>query len=360
MSTENPNTSQSQQFVDETLAKAQKSLTNTTYALWIVFTLVIIYLIVLNTILLKSTRTALDIAETVGVTSNNWKTAKGYIEKIPDLKEEKYNKHITKFEEKLKWMDGEKGKNAITKGMDVMKDSKGYLAKVNDPKFFNSVSNQLAKSRNMVNDITQFNVNSYTNQIDQAHMILDLINEAEDTEKIANKIGQVVARELDTQGNIVAQYASELLDENLDTLPEWAKAQVPKYSNRLQDKIEIWINQFCVATSDELGSSFDTFLDDHAEKIKEFSEAADDETALRQLDEELTVMVSTFMRTTPIKDHGTLEEQSQQFLGRLEAANDMLKPLVQNKREDLTPEQQLLRRTLAIFMNKMDNINLEQ
>ena len=33
----------------------------------------------------------------------------------------------------------------------------------------------------------------------------------------------------------------------------------------------------------------------------------------------------------PIKDHGTLEEQSQQFLARLEAANNMLKPLVKTK-----------------------------
>ena len=53
MSTENPNTSQSNQFVDDTLAKAQKSLKTTTYALWIVFTLVMIYLIVLNTVLVS-------------------------------------------------------------------------------------------------------------------------------------------------------------------------------------------------------------------------------------------------------------------------------------------------------------------
>ena len=41
----------------------------------------------------------------------------------------------------------------------------------------------LVESRRMMNDITQFNVNSYTNQIERAQMILDLINEAEDTEK---------------------------------------------------------------------------------------------------------------------------------------------------------------------------------
>ncbi len=105
-------------------------------------------------------------------------------------------------------------------------------------------------------------------------MVLDLINEANDTEKIAKRIGRVVAQELDTQGNVVAHYATELLSENLDTLPEWVKAQIPKHSNRLQDKTELWINQFCVATSDELGSTFDAFINDHADKIKAFSKVA--------------------------------------------------------------------------------------
>ena len=43
------------------------------------------------------------------------------------------------------------------------------------------------------------------------------------TLKKINRIGQVVARELDTKTNIVAQYASELLDENLDTLQNGQK-----------------------------------------------------------------------------------------------------------------------------------------
>tara|TARA_B100000676_G_scaffold142066_1_gene140779 strand:- start:121 stop:1182 length:1062 start_codon:yes stop_codon:yes gene_type:complete len=353
MTTDNHKISQSEEFVDLTLNRARRSLKNTTIVLWAIFSLLIAYFIGLNYLLVKSTKTAVEIGEAYGVTSNNWKTVKGYIEQLPDIKEdEEWKSKIKPWEDKLNWTN-EEGKEKVDEYI-------GYLKKANDPEYFNSISNKLAKTRNTLKSIAKFDPDKYRTQLEHTQMILDLINEANDTKKLATRISQTVSHELSTQGNIVASYASELLDENLDTLPEWAKAQVPKYSNRLQDKIEIWINQFCVATSDELGSSFDTFLDDHAEKIREFSEAADDETALGQLDEELTVMVSTFMRTTPIKDHGTLEEQSQQFLGRLEAANDMLKPLVQNKREDLTPEQLLLRRTLAIFMKKIDNINLEQ
>ncbi len=354
MNNENTGSSQSERFVDETLAKTKKSLRNTTYALWIVFSLVATYLIVLNHILLKSTNEAMAIIDLNSTHQPDfWTTTKKYAENAPDLKEEKYKKYITNAEAALKWADSKKGKSAINK-------YRGDLAKLNDPKFYNSVTNQLAKTQSMVSDIIQFDVNRYTNQIERAQMLLDLINEANDTEKIASRIGRAVVNELDTQGNVVAHYATELLSENLDTLPEWVKAQIPKHSNRLQDKTELWINQFCVATSDELGSTFDTFIDDHAEKIKAFSEAADDEEALKQLDGELTVMLATFMSTTPIKDHGTLEEQSQQFLKRLQAANAMLQPLANNKKDNLTPDQQLLRRTIGIFMHKLDGADFGQ
>ena len=109
MSTENFNSSQAERFVDETLVKTQKSLRNTTYALWIVFTLVIIYLLVLNNILIKSTNEAMGIIDLNSTHQPEfWTTAKGYIKKAPDLKEEKYNKYITKAEDALKWADSKK------------------------------------------------------------------------------------------------------------------------------------------------------------------------------------------------------------------------------------------------------------
>ena len=215
------------------------------------------------------------------------------------------------------------------------------------------------KVTEMANQIPD--VNSYSKEIEQAESILDDINSApEDSSKISALISSKIVHELDTQENIIANYASNLLNENLDNLPEWALKQIPLYSGRLQDKTELWINQFCVSTSDELGSTFDTFLDDHSEAIQSFSEATDDEVALQQLDEELTVAVATFMATTPIENYGSLEEQSNQFLKRLKAAHSLLRPLAENKKEDLTPEQQILRRSLGIFMNKLQYADLEK
>jgi hypothetical protein len=215
------------------------------------------------------------------------------------------------------------------------------------------------KVTEMANQIPD--VNSYSKEIEQAESILDDINSATgDSSNISALISSKIVHELNTQENIIANYASNLLNENLDNLPEWAMKQIPLYSGRLQDKTELWINQFCVSTSDELGSTFDTFLDDHSEAIQSFSEATDDEVALQQLDEELTEAVATFMATTPIDNHGSLEDQSNQFLKRLEAANSLLRPLAENKKEDLTPEQQILRRSLGIFMNKLQYADLEK
>jgi hypothetical protein len=215
------------------------------------------------------------------------------------------------------------------------------------------------KVTEMANQIPD--INSYSKEIGQVESILDDINSATgDSSKISALISSKIVHELNTQENIIANHASNLLNENLDNLPEWALKQIPLYSGRLQDKTELWINQFCVSTSDELGSTFDTFLDDHSEAIQSFSEATDDEVALQQLDEELTEAVATFMATTPIDNYGSLEEQSNQFLKRLKAANSLLRPLAENKKEDLTPEQQILRRSLGIFMNKLQYADLEK
>ena len=88
MTTDNHKTSQSEEFVDLTLNRARRSLKNTTIVLWAIFSLLIAYFIGLNYLLVKSTKTVVEIGEAYGVTSNNWKTVKGYIEQLPDIKEE--------------------------------------------------------------------------------------------------------------------------------------------------------------------------------------------------------------------------------------------------------------------------------
>ena len=203
-------------------------------------------------------------------------------------------------------------------------------------------------------------IGTYSNEIAKAQSILDGINGAEGTTNIAGRITGMIVHEIRTQENMIAQYSSELLQENLGNLPEWVQAQIPKYSGRLQERVDLWINQFCVASSDELGSTFDTFLESNGDQIRAFSEATDDELALEKLDEELTAQIAVFMGTTSLENYGTLEEQSDLFLSRLKAANELLKPLANKETEDLTEDQRQLRRAIGIFMNRVDEVNLNK
>ena len=203
-------------------------------------------------------------------------------------------------------------------------------------------------------------IGTYSNEIAKAQTILDGINGAEGTTNVAGRITGMIVHEIRTQENMIAQYSSELLQDNLGNLPEWVQAQIPKYSGRLQERTDLWINQFCVASSDELGATFDTFLESNGDQIRAFSEATDDELALEKLDEELTAQIAVFMGTTSLENYGTLEEQSDRFLSRLKAANELLKPLANKKTEELTENERQLRRAIGIFMNRVDEVNLNK
>jgi hypothetical protein len=203
-------------------------------------------------------------------------------------------------------------------------------------------------------------IGTYSNEIAKAQTILNGINGAEGTTNVAGRITGMIVHEIRTQENMIAQYSSELLQDNLGNLPEWVQAQIPKYSGRLQERTDLWINQFCVASSDELGATFDTFLESNGDQIRAFSEATDDELALEKLDEELTAQIAVFMSTTSLENYGTLEEQSDRFLSRLKAANELLKPLANKKTEELTENERQLRRAIGIFMNRVDEVNLNK
>jgi len=204
-------------------------------------------------------------------------------------------------------------------------------------------------------------IGSYSNELAKVQTVLDGINGAKNSStNAAGRIAGMIVHEINTQENMIAQYSSDLLQENLGNLPEWVQAQIPKYSRQLQNKVDLWINQFCGTSSDELGSTFDTFLESNSKQIQAFSEAADDELALEKLGEELTTQIAVFMGSTTLEKYGTLEEQSNSFLARLKAANELLKPLANKKTEELTEDERQLRRAIGLFMSRVDAVNLNK
>jgi len=196
---------------------------------------------------------------------------------------------------------------------------------------------------------------AYADRMAEIEGVLDKINEGSDTEGMANLISQKIVGELDAQGYMLATTVSDYLKQNLDALPEWVKKQIPKHGARLRHEANNWIDFYCKVASDGLGSTFDTFLEDNADMIREFSERTDDDETLDKLDEALTEELVKFMETTSVENYGTLKKQSDRFLKRLEAANELLRPLATKKTEDLSKQQLRLRSAVAMFMDKVYN-----
>ena len=197
----------------------------------------------------------------------------------------------------------------------------------------------------------------YADRMVEIEGYLDKINTegGAEVEGMANLISQKIVTELDYQGHMVSSTATKYLKTNVDKVPDWVRKQIPEYGARMRHETKNWMNAYCIAASSELGTTFDTYLDDHADKIREFSERADDEATLDGLDEALTDELVYFMENTSIEKYGSLKMQSDKFLRRLEAANELLHPLATKKTEDLSAQQLSLRSAVALFMDKVNN-----
>ena len=197
----------------------------------------------------------------------------------------------------------------------------------------------------------------YADRMVEIEGYLDKINTegGAEVEGMANLISQKIVTELDYQGHMVSSTATKYLKTNVDKIPDWVRKQIPEYGARMRHETKNWMNAYCIAASSELGTTFDTFLDDHADKIREFSERADDEATLDGLDEALTDELVYFMENTSIEKYGSLKMQSDKFLRRLEAANELLHPLATKKTEDLSDQQLRLRKAIGLFMEKLNN-----
>jgi len=184
---------------------------------------------------------------------------------------------------------------------------------------------------------------------------LDKVNNARDPEGVADMISRELVSEIQFQGYKISTFGRDYLSEEMKKAPQWARAQIPRYGARLRHEVDNWIHQFCNATSNGLGETFDAFLDNHADGIREFSEATDDQATLDKLDEEFIEDLAVFMETTPIENYGSLKDQADQLLARIRAANELLKPLVRKETKDLTQDELRLRRAVGLFMHQVYN-----
>jgi hypothetical protein len=215
-------------------------------------------------------------------------------------------------------------------------------------------ADQLKMFEDVLDKITMAKEN-HASEMAKFEDVLDKINAAHDPEGVADLISAELVKEIKFQGYKISTFGRDYFAEEMKRAPRWASEQIPKYGARLRHDVNNWIHQFCSATSDGLGETFDAFLDKHADEIRKFSEATDDQATLDKLDEEFIEEIAIFMDTTPIENFGTLKQQADQFLKRIEAANELLKPLVRKKTSELTKEELRLRHAVGLFMHLVKN-----
>lgn len=220
----------------------------------------------------------------------------------------------------------------------------------NSPAF----SNNLQLVNKVLDDVIKAKA-TYSKEIQIVENTLDKVNETPDPEGIADLITSHLMSELDWYGYLVATFTRDYVTEQLKDVPTMTRTQIPKYGARLRFDVNQWIENFCSATSEGFGETFDAFLDKHADEIAKFSETADDTATLDQLDEEFIEAMANFLSTTSIERYGTLQDQSSNFLNRLRAANNLLEPLVEKKTEELTAKERRLRRAVGLFMHLVHN-----
>ena len=260
--------------------------------------------------------------------------------------------------------------NQVAKAKKILVDFNEKTKKINDEdlakakqtlRVFNEKTKEVsdesyAKAKQVLRVFNEEAKNS-PEKFEQLKEMIGRINEPEDIEGMANLISQKIVGEMDSQGYMLTTTTKDYLRQNIDELPEWVKKQIPKYGARLRHESNNWIDFYCQSASDELGQTFDTFLEDNADNIREFSERTDDNETLDKLDEALTEEIVNFMKNTDIEDYGTLKEQSDKFLKRLKAANKLLRPLATKKTKDLTPQQLRLRSAIALFVSQTKRVN---
>jgi hypothetical protein len=311
----------------------------------------------------------------VGKYSNQVETVAVYFGKVNDwvANKENYTNQVAKakkalgdFNEKTKKISDED----LAKAKETLRVFNEKTKKVSDEtlaktkqtlRVFNEKTKEVsdesyAKAKQVLRVFNEEAKNS-PEKFEQLKEMIGRINEPEDIEGMANLISQKIVGEMDSQGYMLTTTTKDYLRQNIDELPEWVKKQIPKYGARLRHESSNWIDFYCQSASDELGQTFDAFLEDNADKIREFTERTDDNETLDKLDEALTEEIVNFMENTDIEDYGTLKEQSDKFLKRLEAANELLRPLATKKTEDLTPQQLRLRSAIALFVSQTKKIN---
>jgi hypothetical protein len=126
----------------------------------------------------------------------------------------------------------------------------------------------------------------------------------------------------------------------------------------MEARVEKWTFQVLEDSTTELGETIDAYLENNKSAVAKFAEDAEDEDALNILANGLEAELVRFMNENEIINKGTLADQSQNVLIKLQAANRILKQLAEKDPRDLNHMQRQMRLAIALMMEGTENIKL--
>ena len=149
------------------------------------------------------------------------------------------------------------------------------------------------------------------------------------------------------------------LKANLKKIPEWSEdGDTARIGDTMEARVEKWTFQVLEDSTTELGKTIDAYLENNKSAVAKFAEDAEDEDALNILADGLQAELVRFMDETEITNKGTLADQSQNVLVKLQNANRILKELAEKDSKDLDREQRQLRLAIALMMEGTQGLRL--
>lgn len=191
---------------------------------------------------------------------------------------------------------------------------------------------------------------------------LKIVNILTDPEKAPSVVVRILVEQTDDtiegEGITWESWVADL-KANLKKIPEWSEdGDTARIGDTMEARVEKWTFQVLEDSTTELGETIDAYLENNKSAVAKFAEDAEDEDALNILANGLEAELVRFMNENEITNKGTLADQSQNVLIKLQAANRILKQLAEKDPKDLNHKQRQMRLAIALMMEGTENIEL--
>ena len=128
-------------------------------------------------------------------------------------------------------------------------------------------------------------------------------------------------------------------------LPDYILQEVPRYRLEVERTLETELQAHCKTLSKEVGEQMDVLMDTHKAELEALTKTPEDRAALQKIIPNLDQIVNDFLATSPAGTNAG--RHISDLASELHEIDQRVDRLANGK--DLTPEEQKVRRSLAVL-----------